>query len=615
MAHKAGFGVAPAPTLGTDAGAIFWRHPDSDIEVFVQPSAAGVIPARALEGLLSNPPTEVAGLLLGGLFPNGHVRQFLVMAVEPIPCESASRDSRFLDFNALMAGACNFECTDHMRPVGYFRSSLRDDLTLTKQDLTVMRECFPPGECVALLIRPEKNRSTTAKFFLGGSGTAVEEQPHRDRPSLAGKADGQTERSVDPMARRRENRMARRSWENQRQDQEDLAPSSPFLVRERRDDLALSVVPDTIDRPAAPRNYTKPLTFVACGLVAMSGLYFYVAGLNRQRLSPGTERSASAVTEAIPGSISNSSEPGLGVQVTRPIEGELDVSWNRSLLAEANGGTVHITDGAVHRNLFLDRLQLQDGRLTYFPRHADVLIQLDVDLPHGRSVSESVRVVGADVMTANSNVLRPMARTFSAPPPIAVAGSSATVPPPGEHLSAPVLVANDAAPGGAPEELLAGNIQLPAPQEPPKVALPDKSKVQVVQESVLPEGSIVLPPPTTVVLPPPAAVDNLPMPTTAPKTAPVSVYIEPKPLRQEVPNISSVMPGGVGALTRIEVGVRVDAKGNVVSAESRSPGNVLTNACLNAARRWTFSPAKLNNRKIDGTYVITFVFKPHQYER
>src|SRR5579884_4060135 len=80
------------------------------------------------------------------------------------------------------------------------------------------------------------------------------------------------------------------------------------------------------------------------------------------------------------------------------VEGQGDrvlLSWNRrnSVVRSAAGATLHIDDGAQHRDVRLDAAQVENGAVLYRPNSDDVSFRLDVRGQDGSSIAENLRVL------------------------------------------------------------------------------------------------------------------------------------------------------------------------------------------------------------------------------
>lgn len=96
------------------------------------------------------------------------------------------------------------------------------------------------------------------------------------------------------------------------------------------------------------------------------------------------------------------------------------------------------------------------------------------------------------------------------------------------------------------------------------------------------------------------------------------VFVPPKPLSQVMPNTRSLAPGVISQATRVEVAVRIDNAGNVLSAhvlnENGNGKGALSGAAIAAARQWTFQPATLQGEKVESEHTIVFEFRPENQQ-
>ncbi len=123
---------------------------------------------------------------------------------------------------------------------------------------------------------------------------------------------------------------------------------------------------------------------------------------------------------------------------------------------------------------------------------------------------------------------------------------------------------------------------------------------------------------------PPANVVPNPVPTqTAPPAqSPLKAvsgnksmadYVPPRPLKEVLPNVQILPPGIMASVSEVEVNVEVDKKGHVLRARIvPAHGKIapaIEGAALDAAKRWTFEPAKLHGKIIPSAHTIVFQFQ------
>jgi TonB family protein len=159
--------------------------------------------------------------------------------------------------------------------------------------------------------------------------------------------------------------------------------------------------------------------------------------------------------------------------------------------------------------------------------------------------------------------------------------------------------APDVAPAGSPQQT--GGPQLNAAAQPPAAG----STINGWDSSA-------------PAIPRPAAPETTtPAPAAAPENKP-PVFGPPKPLLQVMPNTRALAPGVITQVTRVEVAVRIDNIGRVMSAhvlnESGSSKGALSQAAVAAARQWTFQPATLQGEKVESEHTIVFEFRPENQQ-
>ncbi len=348
------------------------------------------------------------------------------------------------------------------------------------------------------------------------------------------------------------------------------------------------------------------------------------------------------------------------------------LSWNRRnpAVASAAGGILQIFDGTQHREVRLDGGQVADGSVLYKPLSPDVTFRLEVRGAGQSSAMGSMRVLDATAAGRETKILdltaspATPARTPATGPPDPIPVPE-TVQPPAQRAGQPAsdkaAQSKNAAPGQtaiyrnpnstplAPVPVRAapvnsgqtasqnaarqpaGAAAIPV-QQPPLDAKANASKSERVPDASPQQNAAAQPPPHPVSLQPPGAGSTIngwdtsapatPRPTASPDTTAPAAALDarppafgpPKPLLQVMPNTRSLAPGLITQVTRVEVAVRIDNTGRVVSAhvlnESANTKGALSQAAVNAARQWTFQPATLQGEKVESEHTIVFEFRP-----
>lgn len=119
------------------------------------------------------PNLEVGGVLIGRAESPLRIE---ITDFQPIVLEKAAADGKFKitpdDRQKLEQARKVAESRpDGGAVIGYYRSHLREDLSLDEADLALFRAEFPKSTDVCLLIKPLSDSSTTAGFFFWDNGT------------------------------------------------------------------------------------------------------------------------------------------------------------------------------------------------------------------------------------------------------------------------------------------------------------------------------------------------------------------------------------------------------------------------------------------------------------
>lgn len=115
--------------------------------------------------------------------------------------------------------------------------------------------------------------------------------------------------------------------------------------------------------------------------------------------------------------------------------------------------------------------------------------------------------------------------------------------------------------------------------------------------------------------------DSKPSPKTKPSSSaalrpvgavnlPASRVVHGEVLQQVSPEVSQAALRTIQGTVRVKVRVDVDSSGNVVGAkfDSAGPSKYFASRALQAARRWEFSPAEVDGRKVASEWVLRFEF-------
>jgi TonB family protein len=114
-----------------------------------------------------------------------------------------------------------------------------------------------------------------------------------------------------------------------------------------------------------------------------------------------------------------------------------------------------------------------------------------------------------------------------------------------------------------------------------------------------------------------AAAVTTPLPATSRTAAiastslPAGPVTQGAPLNQTMPEISSRARSTIHGTVRVVVKVRVDKSGAVSSAvPASSPSRFFSDAAVQAAKQWDFTPAKVSGQPVPSDWLVRFDFTP-----
>ncbi|MBV9084263.1 MAG: energy transducer TonB [Acidobacteriaceae bacterium] len=261
---------------------------------------------------------------------------------------------------------------------------------------------------------------------------------------------------------------------------------------------------------------------------------------------------ANEQAQLAPANATNSGSFALGLRVNQNGK-SLELAWDpvSQAIQSARSGKLVINDGALVREVGLDRNQLREGRLFYMPLTGDVNVRLAVTDADAHTVAESVQVFSG--ATAPSNPLR------------------SSIP----DINDPALLQADrlATLSDKPDDLGTPNTGALDEFSPP---VPRKSQARSSAKSATP-----------------ATVLSQVAPTFKPGTSPE--------LKRDLL---------VSVAVKIDRTGRVTAASPMASAEEIP--EFFVDQAVSAARLWRFSPAKVEGKPVASEMDIQFHFTPGQ---
>lgn len=327
--------------------------------------------------------------------------------------------------------------------------------------------------------------------------------------------------------------------------------------------------------------------------------------------------------------------------------GQLLLSWNRSLplLQTAQRAILSISDGDHQEDVEMDLGQLRTGSIVYSPITSDVSFRLEVtDLKNGKSVSESVRVLGGRPSPTGPPAQNTAASAEPQPSSEAVKSQrqplKTMAPIPGrdhrESLAAR-LSPVEPIPAASPSltDLPARALPVPAPPTSPATeATAGASSASNV--AAQPQARVVEPAGSQSTPAQPAASQTATAAATAP--APAAQPAKPAP-SPELP-AAQAQAGGQQAESPLRVGgqvqearlirrrepvypplarqariqgvVRLEAvigpDGRVEKVQAISGPPLLRQAAVDAVKEWVYEPSRLNGRPVRVTTQVEINF-------
>jgi TonB family protein len=353
-----------------------WESLSKDRRVrFGAPVASG-LRMLAIEAFAALPRRgiEVGGILFGEV----HESEARIDAFEEAPCEHRYGPSYSLSpADKIKLGALLAERAGSGQVIGFFRSFTGREPTIEEGDEVLVREHFPKGDFVYLLLQPlsVENCLASFRFFHDGQMLPANEE---EAPFAF---DLRQMPVAEPVA--------------------EAKPEPPVLPPPFR---------AVAEEPARRRTRSWiPAALVSLFLVlgAMGGLYYETSATPRE--SRWTDLHLDARTEA----------------------GRLEVTWDATVPTVANAvrGRLNVSDGGVPRDVALNAAQVRAGKMSLPTSQPNVALRLVVYGDDGGAMGDAIRVA-----LLPANIPMPEDRQTSAvpaaPPPQAQAKAAPAAQPP-----------------------------------------------------------------------------------------------------------------------------------------------------------------------------------------
>lgn len=357
------------------AGYYVWEVPGKDITVHLLLDVVDRMLVEVMRGFGAVPKrgAEVGGVLIGTI-QHGDPTIVRIEDFDPVECAYKRGPSYlFVDEDrAAFEEAVRRWQPDAARPmyaVGLFRSSTRDGMSLSSDDLELLDVLFPSPAHIALLIKPYGTKVSMAGFFFREDRRFQETTP------------------LEFPFRRRE------------LTGEEAPPRRSMIERRprgQRESRALSTLPYPAPHDLQEQDYTppehvpQPASAYAVTMPSRSRLrsamwiplsfVFLLFGVGLG-LMIGLTRGPSSNNEA---------EFNLGLSVSRS-DDNLTIKWDRRAAAirEAQRGVLEIEDGNYTKSVELKPVELHSGSIIFRNASAAVHFKLTVYPEDRVSVSET----------------------------------------------------------------------------------------------------------------------------------------------------------------------------------------------------------------------------------
>jgi protein TonB len=636
-----------------DAPAFYvWEVPGKPVSVQLHLDVVDRLEREILESFraVTKRGSEIGGLLLGNVL-RGAQRTVIVKDYETVPCEY-SRGPLYLlaeQDRARLQQAIHLRSSaadPRLAVVGFFRSNTRRDLALDDEDIALIEESFPDPDQVFLLVKPFAMKAPLGGFFprAGGrirSGQAtlqfpfrraelVKAQPPEPAAVVEKPAPPETRAPVPPPA------IPQASPQGEAPPLDPVTPSAPArhaAAPQRPAPPAAPLlgleVPAPEPEPAPRRRLQVLIALILVLLAGAAGLFYF--------LSPrAVERSAAVEQDS------------LSLRVERNA-GQLLLSWNRESAAIRNAqrAILSILDGDHKEDVELVLAQLRSGSIVYSPITNDVAFRLEVtNLQQGKSLSESVRVLAGRPSPAGAPAEQTPLKVEAAPGTIPLQAEAVKSPPPAAqpHGQAGESAAPSLPPAEAPRQeappaapaLPAQRGELAARLSSPELPVPVQEAPNPAPEAAAPAKTPEpAPPPPVAAEPPRPAAPQGALPAAeaqapaAPPQAAVSPQppapgtVEPEPVRPAVRTGGRVTEArlirgpapeypAIARQARVSGVVRVDARvgtnGRTTQVRAVSGPPLLRQAAVDAVRRWTYEPGRINGEIVETAIQVDLKF-------
>ncbi len=369
----------PVQELGPHFQFASWRVPQFPRAIEYPLEVMEEIRAFACDELLqlSHGGDEVGGVLFGTRRDD----LIRILTWRPIACDHTQGEGLRLSYNDRMNLAVQLEMARQnpdlkdLRPLGWFVSHPRGDVSMSASDLEIYNGFFPEAWQIALVICPKQSGHAQAGFFVREAEDKLQSeasyhcfdlQPLQLAPIAADIAPvPETEAAPPPLPPVRKPKDPEPAKPPQTPPQSSSAPSLPSPAIPSP---ALEAPSFQMDEPVP----TKERWLWAIPIVLALGIAGFML-YQRRTPPPSASIALRALSEA------------QTVQLT----------WdaNSSAIHDSDRGEIAIDDGAKHSQVSLTGDQLHAGKMSYLPQSSDVGFSMTVYPANGDPIHDYTRLI------------------------------------------------------------------------------------------------------------------------------------------------------------------------------------------------------------------------------
>ncbi len=276
------------------------------------------------------------------------------------------------------------ETSHALHPVGFYRSTTRDSVALTDDDLGLFNSRFPSASDVILQIKPFATRVSVGGFFFREGDSIRTESSYLEFPFRRKDLGGGV--GTRPRRQGREEAPAAPSEEFQPGPEPGPEPTSP-LFGMRSAPSERTAFPEETEREFPPRTAPAPPEKKASRKgnvwIPLSFIFLLLGVLLGFQTAITTRASATA-------GLANPYT--LGLRLTRSGE-NIHIRWDRSspAIRSARRGVLSITDGSINKTVDLDVATLQNGSVIYRHVSGALGFRLETYPSENTSLAESIQ--------------------------------------------------------------------------------------------------------------------------------------------------------------------------------------------------------------------------------